>query len=93
MTTKEETAAYCDRQADSMRDSKQADDHQHEKVWRDRAEQLRQPSRGGLAEAKECIDVALFEIGDRFTELPDWMQDIWQRRVMYVLGIEEGGNG
>lgn len=41
MTTKEETAAYCDRQADSMRDSAQADDHQHEKVWRDQAAKIR----------------------------------------------------
>ena len=39
--TKEETAAYCDRQADSMRDSKQADDHQHERIWRMRAAELR----------------------------------------------------
>lgn len=39
--TNEERAIYCDRQADCMRDSAQADDHQHEKIWRIRAAELR----------------------------------------------------
>ena len=91
MPTNEERAAYCDRQAQSCESDPQL--REHAQVWRDRAIELRRPVAGGLTEAKECIDAAVFEIGDRFHELPEWMQDIWNRRVMWVLGIEEGGNG